>query len=184
MDEGKILKLVEKNVTKLVDLMGLKDSVTVSVTKEEDGDDLVIKVSIDGNDLGFMIGPRGQHLESMQHVIKLMMYKDLDEDDEFDLIVDAGGYVADRMQKLQEFAMRKADDARIMGTPIDLGPMRAFDRKIVHTAISKFDDVYTESEGEGIDRHVRIIPRKDSELGIGGTDDGVTDSEETESSEE
>jgi predicted RNA-binding protein Jag len=54
--------------------------------------------------------------------------------------------------------MEKADDARILGEVIDLPPMKASDRRVVHMTLQVFDDVRTESVGDDRDRHIRIIP--------------------------
>jgi hypothetical protein len=55
--------------------------------------------------------------------------------------------------------------------------MKPYDRRVVHVALKKFDDIRTESFGEGRDRHIRIIPKTEEDLGI--TDSSLLDSEDT-----
>ncbi|MBD3328939.1 KH domain-containing protein [Candidatus Dojkabacteria bacterium] len=181
MKQKDILSNVERISKSLKDLMGLDGVVEMEVIEDLSQEEYPrYKVNFTGEDLGFLIGPQGRHLQSIQYIMRLMLNKLLEEDQRVDILADAGGYVDDRIQRIESLAMKKADDARIMGTEVSLDPMNAFERKVVHMAISKFDDVETESQGEGYDRHVTIIPKSDEELGIGMDEDP----EELEESEE
>jgi len=96
-------------------------------------------------------------------------------------LMDVGGYKEERNKKIERMALQKADDARILGEPIELEPMSPSDRRVVHMALQVFDDIKTESVGEGNDRRVKIIPISDKEI-LKGSDD--TDSDDKEESEE
>jgi spoIIIJ-associated protein len=126
----------------------------------EDGEEdmKIIKVNIEGEDLGYMIGNHGRHLDSLQYVLSLSLRKKFEEDFKFMLMVDVSGYRQERISKIEEIALRKADDARLLGDYVDMKPMKPSDRRIVHMTLQKFDDITTESQGEGMDRYVRIIP--------------------------
>jgi hypothetical protein len=63
-------------------------------------------------------------------------------------------------------ATRAADDARILGEPIDMEPMSAAQRRVVHMVLAKFDDIQTESFGEGRDRYVQVKPVSEEDLGL------------------
>lgn len=172
MKESKIHSTVEEIAQELLHLMDLKKDITLEVTETPSSEEYPIyKLIFDGEDLGFLIGPQGRHLQSIQYIIRLMLNKLLDDGQRVDILADAGGYVEDRVQRLESLAMKKADDARIMGVEVALEPMNAFERKVIHMAISKFDDVDTTSVGEGKDRHITIIPKSDEELGIGTNGD-------------
>jgi len=75
-------------------------------------------------------------------------------------------------------ALQKADDARILGEPIELEPMSPSDRRVVHMALQVFDDIKTESVGEGNDRRVKIIPISDKEILKGKEDSGSEEESE------
>ena len=76
-------------------------------------------------------------------------------------------------------ALQKADDARILGEPIELEPMSPSDRRVVHMALQVFDDIKTESVGEGNDRRVKIIPISDKEI-LKGKEDSDSEEESEE----
>lgn len=176
-----VLKLAEKTVKELFEIMKINDLVEVEyeLLEKEEGNNLV-KISLKGNDLGFMIGYRGRHLESMQYILALLISKKLGEGAFVNVLLDAGGYLDDKIKRIERIAIDKADDSRIAGEEVHLEPMNSFERRIVHTVISKFDDITTRSEGEGRDRHIVIIPKSDEEIGI----DFSGDPEEEEDQEE
>ncbi len=157
MKDKDIKKTAEKTVKKLMDLLEIDCQYNVEV--EENEDTKIIKISVEGEDLGYMIGNHGRHLESMQFIISLLLRKEFEEDLKYIVMLDVAGYRKERDLKIEEIALKKADDARLLGEPIDLKPMKASDRRIVHMTLQKFDDITTESQGEGMDRYVRIIPK-------------------------
>jgi spoIIIJ-associated protein len=157
MKDKEIIKLIEKELETLCSLLDVDCEKSL---KLEEGDEEVkyIKVSFEGEDLGYMIGAHGRHLDSLQYVLQLMTGKMTEQDPTYRVLVDVGGYREERNSKLEDLALQKADDVRILGEPVDLPPMKPADRRAVHMALSQFDDIETESEGEGRDRHVVIKP--------------------------
>lgn len=157
MKDKKIIKLFEEELESLCSLLDVDCERRL---KMEEGDEDVkyIKVYFEGDDLGYMIGAHGRHLDSLQYILQLMTGKMLDQDPNYRVLVDIGGYREERNTKLEDLALQKADDARILGEAVALPPMKPADRRAVHMALSQFDDVKTESEGEGRDRHVVIKP--------------------------
>jgi spoIIIJ-associated protein len=115
--------------------------------------------------MGFMIGPRGRFLQSFQYIISTFLRKTF-PGQKISVMLDAGDYLTQKISRIEEYALAKADDARVLGEDIDLDPMSAFERKMVHSLLGKFDDITTESFGEGEDRHIKIVVVKDSVLGI------------------
>ena len=159
MNDKDILKIVDQEVSILCELL------TVECVKEssiEDGNEgeKYIKVVFSGDDLGYMIGNRGRHLDSLQFMLQVILGRKLPEDVTFKVFVDVGGYREEKDKKLEEMAMQKADDVRILGEEVELPAMKPSDRRIVHIALEKFDDITTESRGEGMDRHIVIMPLK------------------------
>lgn len=162
MKDKELLKTAEKEVQKLCSLLDVDCDVSVTLDKGEN-DIRYIKVVFDGEDLGYMIGNRGRHLDSLQFLLQILLGRKLGEGEDFRVFVDVGGYRKEKDSKLEEMALQKADDARILGERVELPPMKPSDRRIIHLALMQFDDIKTESEGEGMDRHIVITPLKVSE---------------------
>lgn len=160
MKDKDIVKLVNKEVDTLCKLLSVDCERDCQVEDSEMGIKY-IKVTFDGEDLGYMIGNRGRHLDSLQFILQVMVGRLLDDDMEFRVFVDVGGYREEKDHQLEEMAIQKADDARILGEEIELPPMKPSDRRIVHLALEKFKDIKTESRGEDRDRHIVIIPVKE-----------------------
>jgi spoIIIJ-associated protein len=157
MKDKELIKLVEKEVETLCSLLEVDCERIISL-EEGDEDVKYIKISFDGEDLGYMIGNRGRHLDSIQYILQLMVGKITEQDPNYRVLVDVGGYRQERNSHLEEMALQKADDVRILGEAIDLPPMKPADRRAVHIALSEYEDIVTESEGEGRDRHIVIKP--------------------------
>lgn len=158
MKDKDIIKITTKEVKELKELLGIDCECSIEVEDGEE-DAKIIQISFNGEDLGYMIGNHGRHLDSLQYVMSLLLRKKFEDDFKFIVMVDVSGYRKARNSKIEEIAIRKADDARLLGDFVDLKPMRASDRRIVHMTLQKFDDITTESQGEGMDRYVRIIPK-------------------------
>jgi spoIIIJ-associated protein len=159
MKDKEIIKLIEKELESLCSLLNVDCKRRLEM---EEGDEEVkyIKVFFEGEDLGYMIGAHGRHLDSLQYILQLMMGKMTDQDPGYRVLVDVGGYREERNTKLEDLALQKADDVRILGEAVELPPMKPSDRRAVHVALSQFDDIETESQGEGRDRYVVIKPVK------------------------
>jgi spoIIIJ-associated protein len=165
MKKEDLAKIVDREIGKFITLSGVDATYDYNI-EEVDGTTHV-KVSFEGQDLGYMIGNHGRHLDSLQYIMQLIIRRAVDEENfDFRLTLDVSGYRDERDSKIEQIALQKADDARILGESIDLPPMKPYDRRVVHMTLQKFDDLKTESYGEGRDRYVRIIPDTEEELGI------------------
>ncbi|MFA5622618.1 MAG: R3H domain-containing nucleic acid-binding protein [Candidatus Dojkabacteria bacterium] len=156
--------IVKKELDTLLSLMGIEAEYSMELEKSEEV--TYIKVSFTGENLGYLIGGHGKHLDSLQYVLSMVVRKHFKEDEQYRVILDVGGYRKERDEKLEKFAMQKADDARILGEPVDLPPMKASDRRVVHMTLQIFDDIKTESVGEDRERHIRIIPTSEKDMDI------------------
>ncbi|MDY7224578.1 RNA-binding cell elongation regulator Jag/EloR [Halalkalibacterium halodurans] len=129
----------------------------VEVTIEKDPATVLFNISGE-QDLGTLIGKRGQTLDSLQYLVNLVANK---EEGEFIRIqLDAENYRARRKEALVQLAERLASKALRTKRPVSLEPMSAHERKIIHTALQELGDVETYSEGQGIGRHVVIAPKR------------------------
>lgn len=105
-----------------------------------------------------LVGKRGQIIDALQHLIGKVAFTGPSQERRKPIIVDAGGYRAKHIEKLQQLAERMCEKAMESGEIIELNPMSAHDRRIVHMALAERAGVSTRSEGEGDDRHVLVVP--------------------------
>jgi spoIIIJ-associated protein len=132
----------------LIDAMGLEAQVATTL----EPDSAVIDVT--GEDLGMLIGRRGQTLDALQELTRTAVQRRLRS--RVRLVVDVEGYRARRRQSLADYARAMAERAKERGTEIELEPMSAYDRKIVHDAVTEIDGASSFSEGQEPNRKVVI----------------------------
>ena len=129
----------------------------------DDGEGSVdeIRIDIEGPDAGRVIGKRGSVLEAIQYLTTRVAHKPGEA--RRHVQVDAEGYRARHEEQLADMAERLGERVAKEGKIITFDPMSARDRRIVHLALREFPGVRTESNGEGPDRRVQIIPLKPGE---------------------
>ncbi len=115
-------------------------------------------IDIEGDDLGLLIGRRGETLASFQYVINLMLARKLHN--KALVGIDVGGYRRRREESLRNLAGRMAERVRMTGQSVTLEPMPPNERRIIHIALSESPHVVTVSIGEGDARKVAITPRR------------------------
>jgi spoIIIJ-associated protein len=118
----------------------------------------VITLDVTGDDLGILIGRRGQTLSSLQYVVRLILAHQTQA--RVPIVIDVEGYKQRRYEALQALAQRMAEQVKARGRPFTLEPMLAYERRIIHLALADDPDVTTESVGEGETRKVVIMPRE------------------------
>ena len=141
-------------------LAKMQISATVTTTLSEPDDltgEQIDVIEINGDDLGVLIGPRGDTLNTLQYLVRLIVSHRLRERVNF--VIDVQGYRQRRQQALASLANRMAKKAIQRGQPIGLEPMPPHERRVIHMTLRQHDEVYTESSGEGNRRKVRIIPK-------------------------
>ena len=132
----------------LLSTMGLEAEVSSSV----EGNSAFIDVA--GEGLGVLIGRRGQTLDALQELTRTAVQRRLRA--RVRLLVDVEGYRARRRASLVEYAKAIAERAKARGTEIELEPMTAYERKIVHDAVAEVDGASSFSEGEDPNRKVVV----------------------------
>ncbi|GMU78263.1 MAG: hypothetical protein AMXMBFR46_10580 [Acidimicrobiia bacterium] len=125
----------------------------VSVTIEGD----VVLVDVTGDDLGFLVGPKGATLRAVEDLVRTVVQRRTDGHGAR-IHVDVGGYQAKRREALARFATELAERVRSSGQELALEPMVAADRKVVHDTVAAIDGVTTASEGEDPRRRVVLRP--------------------------
>jgi spoIIIJ-associated protein len=133
------------------------EGIGVNAQVELDEDDETITVSCSGPDLGMLIGRHGQTIDAIQYLANAAMYRGHAEERK-EVVVDAAGYRARRRASLEALAVRSAERAVSNGEPVELEPMTAVERKVVHLRLKEFDGVETTSEGTEPNRFVVISP--------------------------
>jgi spoIIIJ-associated protein len=113
-------------------------------------------LDISGDDLGLLIGWRGENLRAMQTVLNLMMGDN--EAEGRRLILDVERYRARREERVKELALRVAHRVKRTGERMMLEPMHAYERRVVHISLEGDEGVRTESTGAEPARRVTIHP--------------------------
>ena len=113
-------------------------------------------IEVNGDDLGLLIGWRGETLRALQTTLNLMMGDE--EPEGRRLIVDVERYRARREEQVRELAVRLADRVKASGERYTLDPMHAYERRIIHLTLQDDDGVRTESSGREPARRVVIHP--------------------------
>ncbi len=144
-------------VRKLVAAMQMNAEVILAPDDGEGSED-EIRLEIEGPDAGRIIGKRGAVLEAIQYLTTRVAHRP--GEPRRHVAVDAEGYRARHEDQLAEMARRLGERVAAEGKVITFDPMTARDRRIVHMALRDIVGVRTESNGEGQDRRVQIIPAK------------------------
>jgi spoIIIJ-associated protein len=112
-----------------------------------------------GQDLGLFIGRHGQTIDAVQHLAQRIVLTGGETG--LRVLVDAGGYRARRAKALRAQADDAAEEALRTDRPVELDPMPALERRVVHEHLRDRDDVETYSEGNEPDRYLVIAPTRD-----------------------
>lgn len=145
-------------VTNLLEKMGIEAELVVTVSEPDDLTGRKVNIlDIEGEDLGTLIGPRGETLNALQYLSRLMVGNQLQKRATF--VVDVEGYRRRRQQALARLAERMAKKVISRRRPVSLEPMPPHERRIIHMTLRENDEVYTQSSGEGKRRKVRILPK-------------------------
>ena len=140
-------------------LEGLVDAFDLDATFAEDRvDDETIELKVQGDDLGLLIGPKGQTLQSVQELARTVVQRQATGTHHGRVRIDIGGYRERRREALERFARQVAAVVAASGVAKALEPMHPADRKVVHDTVNDIEGVGTTSEGEEPRRRVVIVP--------------------------
>ncbi len=159
VDEDETLRASREVVADLLDKMKVRAKVVASYRPpEEESNEPVVLVNIEGNDLSILIGRRSETLNALQYISSLIICKRLDR--WIPLMIDVQGYRARRERQLRQIARRMADQAVHTGRRQVLEPMPANERRLIHLELRDDPNVATESVGEEPNRKVTIFLKK------------------------
>ena len=140
-------------------LEGLVEAFGLEATfAEERVDDETIALKVEGDNLGLLIGPKGQTLQAVQELARTVVQRQASGTHHGRVRIDIGGYRERRREALERFAHQVARDVIDSGVAKALEPMHPADRKVVHDTVNTIDGVETTSEGEEPRRRVVIVP--------------------------
>jgi spoIIIJ-associated protein len=122
-------------------------------------DEGVLTGRVLGDDLGLFIGRHGQTIDAVQHLAQRIVLRG--GESELRLMVDAGGYRARRAKALRAEADDAAEEALRTGRPVELDPMPALERRLVHEHLRDRSELETYSEGAEPDRYLIVSPARD-----------------------
>ena len=149
IEENAKVKAAVDYLKEVIALMGV-ENVTFSAVQK--GEATIIR--LDGEKLGALIGRRGETMESLSYLASLVANRL--EGDYIKLGLDVAGYRDKRENDLTVLAQRIGNKVRKTGRSFAMEPMNPYERRIIHSAISKMEGVRSESKGEGRDRRVVI----------------------------
>jgi spoIIIJ-associated protein len=146
-------ELLEELLEEVVDGLDLDCEVSV---EELDGE---LRACVEGENVGLLIGRRGQTIDAVQHLAQRILFHGAGS--KVRVVIDADGYRARREQTLHEDADDAAEEALRLKEPVELSPMPASERRVVHEHLRERGDVRTHSEGEEPERYLVVSPLGD-----------------------
>ena len=151
-DESPEAAHVRELLERITSEIGARCSVQIA-----ESDDELLAVCT-GRELAVLIGHHGQTIDAIQYLLNAIVFRGQDE--RKPIVVDASGYRARRRAALQAIAQRSAERAAATGERVELEPMSAVERKVVHEYLKEDPEVETASEGTEPNRCVVIFPRR------------------------
>ena len=156
-ERNHIAEIAKGVLETLLGRMGITASVvpyTQPFVEGEEGTAVPIAFDIKGEDLGILIGRRGQTLACLQYIVRLITAHQAKA--WVPIIVDVEGYKQRRYESLRALAWRVAEQVKVKRVPFRLEPMPASERRIIHLALADNPDIATQSIGEGEARRVVV----------------------------
>ncbi len=149
-------RVARAQLERVVSALDVDARVDVSESDEE------VVATVTGGDLGVLIGRHGQMIDALQYLANAMAHRSVG-DERRRIVVDAAGYRARRSATLETLARRSAEQASATGRRVELEPMSAVERRIVHEALKDDPEVETASEGAEPNRYVVVLPRRSAD---------------------
>lgn len=153
VDDDQPAEILEDLLAEIAD--GLDLDVEIDV---QEGDGL-LKGSLQGEDVGLFIGRRGQTIDAVQHLAQRIVFHEGPSD--VRIVIDADGYRERRAEALRADADAAADETLRTGQPVEMDPMPASERRVVHEHLRDRGDVETHSEGDEPERRLVVSPLAD-----------------------
>ena len=135
-------------------------TVKIDINIEENEKENIVNINVIGDDMGILIGKRGQTLDSLQYLVSLVINK---ESDKFNRVkLDTENYRERRKATLENLAKNISLKVKRIKKPLALEPMNPYERRIIHSALQNDKYCTTKSEGEEPYRHVVVMLKRES----------------------
>lgn len=144
-----------KTLKEILYYMNLSSLETEIISEKDD----ICNLKISGDEVGYVVGKHGETLDALQYIVGLIANDKKSSKDFCRVRIEAGDYREKRKATLEALAQRMAHKALSSGKKFNLEPMRAYERKIIHSAVGEIEGARSWSEGEGRDRHIVIAPQ-------------------------
>ncbi|MGH2933368.1 MAG: RNA-binding cell elongation regulator Jag/EloR [Gaiellaceae bacterium] len=151
LDESDLASFLRVLLVQVTAALGIDARIDV----HEDDDSVV--ATCFASDVALLIGRHGQTIDAVQYLLNAVAHRTFG-DDRKDIVVDAAGYRERRRATLESLALRTAEQVRVSGRAVELDPMTAVERKVVHLRLKDADGVRTSSDGMEPNRYVVVLP--------------------------
>jgi spoIIIJ-associated protein len=156
-------EMAREVLQELLTHMGIEATIDIYRAEQSLPDEEIPWVlDVHGRDLGILIGRRGETLNALQYVTRLIVSRETQQ--RANIVIDVEGYKARRESALRKLALRMAKQVKQRGRPITLEPMPPNERRIIHITLREDQSVTTESVGTGDQRKVTIFPVSRSDM--------------------
>ena len=154
----KIETIDEKAADFLHDVFGAM-GISVDVESKLNEEEKELEINLSGDEMGILIGKRGQTLDSLQYLVSLVVNKE--SEDYLRVKIDTENYRERRKETLETLAKNIAYKVKRTRRSVSLEPMNPYERRIIHSALQNDKYVFTRSEGEEPFRHVVIALKRE-----------------------
>jgi spoIIIJ-associated protein len=155
--DDELLEVSREMLLEIITRMGvIADVLATWVDAADEREEPALILDIVGDDLGLLIGRRGETLRDLQYLLRLMVGRRIQG--WANIVVDVEGYKQRRERNVRQLARRLAERVQETGRPAHMEPMNAYERRLVHLELRQMGGVSTKSSGEGERRKVGIYP--------------------------
>jgi len=144
-------------LSELLAHLDLSADIKTEVVADEEEQSQSIMMDISGDELGILIGRRGQTLTALQYILRLILTQRFNTP--VPLVLDVNDYKKRRYDSLRTMAHQIAEQVMVSQRSFALEPMSAYERRIVHLALARHPAVMTQSVGFGDARKVTVVPK-------------------------
>lgn len=156
MNDSQIIETISRVTQEMLGHMLISAAVKAKIVDKDDQE--IIWISVEPlEDPRVLIGQKGTNLASLQHLVRLIVRRQIDQKVNF--VIDVNKYKEKRINYLTKIALSSAEKVIKTKEPVILDPMSPYERRIVHLALANHDEVETESTGQGGERKVMIRPK-------------------------
>ena len=147
------IKKIQTLIQSLLERMGCSASVDFIEYPEN------LFFNVHSKDSGILIGEAGERLKALNHLVRKIVERELPaEAAGLRFFIDVNDYQKQKIEELKDLARLSAQRVRYFKKEVEMRPMSAYERRIIHSTLTEYPDIVTQSSGEGENRRVIIKP--------------------------